>query len=113
MRRIDFKEIGEIRTWLKEADYTKKEMIEKVAPFRDKYNLTDGLALRILRDDISISAIILTINLCNPDKSWIKHEWEEDNGHLIDNFECPYCHTWKREASKYCPDCGEEVNYGD
>jgi hypothetical protein len=38
---------------------------------------------------------------------WIEHKWaEEDNGLLISNYECSNCHTWKREKSDYCPDCG-------
>lgn len=38
---------------------------------------------------------------------WIKHEWAEENeGLLIPNYECSNCHTWKRESSDYCPDCG-------
>lgn len=38
---------------------------------------------------------------------WIKHEWaEESEGLLIPNYECSKCHTWKRENSDYCPDCG-------
>lgn len=38
---------------------------------------------------------------------WIEHEWAEEVGeYLISNYECSECHTWKREDSSYCPDCG-------
>lgn len=38
---------------------------------------------------------------------WIKHKWAEvSEGRIISNYECSKCHTWKREASDYCPDCG-------
>ena len=38
---------------------------------------------------------------------WIEHKHaEEDNWLLISNYECSNCHTWKRENSDYCPDCG-------
>lgn len=38
---------------------------------------------------------------------WIKHKLAEvSEGRLISNYECSKCHTWKREASDYCPDCG-------
>lgn len=38
---------------------------------------------------------------------WIEHKHaEEYNGTLISNYECSVCHTWKRETSNYCPDCG-------
>lgn len=38
---------------------------------------------------------------------WIKRDWAEENeGLLIPNYECSKCHTWKRDDSDYCPDCG-------
>ena len=38
---------------------------------------------------------------------WIEHKRaEEDNWLLVSNYECSNCHTWKRENSDYCPDCG-------
>lgn len=41
---------------------------------------------------------------------WIEHEWaEEVEGRLISNFECSCCHTWKRDESSYCPDCGARM----
>lgn len=42
---------------------------------------------------------------------WIKHESaEEYNGYLISNYECSECHCWKREDSKYCPECGLKMD---
>lgn len=41
---------------------------------------------------------------------WIEHEWaEESEGMLISNFECSGCHTWKREKSNFCPECGADM----
>lgn len=38
---------------------------------------------------------------------WIEHEWaEEVDGVLVSNYECSSCHSWKREASDFCPHCG-------
>ena len=43
---------------------------------------------------------------------WIKHDYaEEDHGYCIPNYECPYCHSWRRENTTYCPDCGRRVLY--
>ncbi len=41
---------------------------------------------------------------------WIEHEWaEEVEGLLISNFECTACRNWVRNKSKYCPNCGAEM----
>ena len=43
-------------------------------------------------------------------ETWKKHEYaEEEYDHLIPNYECPYCHSWRREETTYCPDCGREI----
>lgn len=48
------------------------------------------------------------ISLCG---TWLEHKWaEEDNGLLISNYECSECHTWKREKSEFCPECGKRMN---
>lgn len=45
-----------------------------------------------------------------PEGHWIEHKWaEEVDDHLISNFECSCCHTWKRDESNYCPDCGARM----
>lgn len=47
------------------------------------------------------------LNKARKEAHWIKHEWaEESEGLLIPNYECSQCHTWKRENSDYCPECG-------
>lgn len=41
---------------------------------------------------------------------WIEHEWaEEVEGLLVSNYECSSCHSWKREDSDFCPDCGARM----
>ena len=41
---------------------------------------------------------------------WIEHEWAEEVGEkLISNYECSNCHSWKREASNFCSNCGADM----
>lgn len=41
---------------------------------------------------------------------WIEHRWaEEFGGCLISDYECSRCHTWERENSDYCPNCGADM----
>lgn len=41
---------------------------------------------------------------------WILHKWaEEENGCLIDNYECSQCGSWFRNNTKFCPSCGERL----
>ena len=38
---------------------------------------------------------------------WIVHEWaEECDGLLISNYECTNCHSWERNNTDFCPNCG-------
>lgn len=48
------------------------------------------------------------------ESKWVEHEHaEECNGFLISNYECIRCHAWKRDCSRFCPDCGSiMINYG-
>lgn len=42
----------------------------------------------------------------------IEHPWaEEENGLLIPEFECPFCHSWHKESAvdKYCTQCGKPI----
>lgn len=42
----------------------------------------------------------------------IEHPWaEEENGLLISEFECPFCHAWHRESAvdTYCTQCGKPI----
>jgi hypothetical protein len=42
----------------------------------------------------------------------IEHPWaEEENGLLISEFECPFCHAWHKESAvdKYCTQCGNPI----
>lgn len=42
--------------------------------------------------------------------TWLKHEYaEEDNGFIIPNYECSLCHSWRREETRFCPDCGASM----
>lgn len=110
--KIDWEEIGKLQNWyaFNKSKISKKQLCDKVIPFRDKYNLKDSVALAIVREELTIIGIIQKINEANPAKFWIKHEWaEEYDNFLIDNFECPYCSAWQRRTSRFCPDCGEEI----
>lgn len=38
---------------------------------------------------------------------WIEHKWaEECDGLLISNYECTNCHSWERNNTDFCPNCG-------
>ena len=53
---------------------------------------------------------LLSVTLQPKIGHWIEHKWaEEVDGCLISNFECSCCHTWKRDESSYCPDCGAKM----
>ena len=42
---------------------------------------------------------------------WIEHEGaEEENGLLISNYECSACHSWERNESYCCPNCGAKMD---
>ena len=51
---------------LKNNYITKKQIIELVKPFRDKYNLTDKQALQIARSEVNLEIII----------SWLKEKYK-------------------------------------
>lgn len=41
---------------------------------------------------------------------WIEHEWaEEYDGLLISNYECTNCHSWERNNTDFCPNCGSKM----
>ena len=41
---------------------------------------------------------------------WIRHENADIvDGYLVPNFECSECHSWKKDDSDYCPDCGAKM----
>ena len=41
---------------------------------------------------------------------WIEHEWADiEEEHLISNYECTLCHTWVKNKTNYCPDCGAKM----
>lgn len=41
---------------------------------------------------------------------WIEHKYaEEVDGCMISNYECSLCHSWKREATDFCPCCGADM----
>lgn len=45
-----------------------------------------------------------------PNGEWIEHKQaEEVDGHLISNYECSCCHSWKRENTDFCPNCGADM----
>lgn len=45
-----------------------------------------------------------------PHGEWVEHTWaEEFDGLLISNYECSYCHSWKREETDFCPNCGADM----
>jgi hypothetical protein len=45
---------------------------------------------------------------------WVEHKLaEEENGLLISNYECSNCHSWERNESDYCPNCGASMKDGD
>ena len=49
-----------------------------------------------------------------PHGEWIEHKWaEEFDGCLISNYECSHCHSWKRENTDFCPDCGTDMRRGE
>lgn len=42
-----------------------------------------------------------------PKGEWIEHKWaEEVNEAIISNYECSNCHSWERNNSNFCPNCG-------
>lgn len=51
------------------------------------------------------------IKLKQKEAEWIEHPWAEESpyGYLISNYECTHCHTWKRDMSNYCPECGYKM----
>lgn len=51
------------------------------------------------------------IKLKRKEAEWIEHPWAEESpyGYLISNYECTHCHTWKRDMSNYCPECGYKM----
>ena len=41
---------------------------------------------------------------------WVVHEWaEECDGLLISNYECTNCHSWERNNTDFCPNCGADM----
>lgn len=41
---------------------------------------------------------------------WLEHEWaEEIEGLIISNYECSECHSWGRDESNFCPNCGADM----
>lgn len=41
---------------------------------------------------------------------WIKHEYADIvEGYYVPNYECSECHSWKRDDSDFCPDCGADM----
>lgn len=42
---------------------------------------------------------------------WIRHEYADIvDGYLVPEFECSECHSWKKDDSDYCPDCGAKMD---
>ncbi len=42
---------------------------------------------------------------------WIRHDYADIvDGYLVPEFECSRCHSWKKDDSDYCPDCGARMN---
>lgn len=41
---------------------------------------------------------------------WIRHEYADIvEGYYVPNYECSECHSWKRDDSDFCPDCGTDM----
>lgn len=82
-----------------DLDFTPKE-IALMAKFYKEHTSSEAIA-----QNMRIVAKLLEAE--RKEAHWIKHEWaEESEGLLIPNYECSKCHTWQRENSDYCPDCG-------
>lgn len=72
-------------------------------------HITDyNIALYTVKDAPTVDAVPVRHGY------WIRHNWaEEVEGCLIPNYECSVCHTWKRDESDYCPDCGARMDGKD
>lgn len=48
-----------------------------------------------------------TVQADRPHGEWVEHKWaEEYDGLLISNYECTNCHSWERNNTDFCPNCG-------
>ena len=42
--------------------------------------------------------------------TWIERKCaEEEYDRLISNYECSVCHSWERNNSDFCPNCGADM----
>lgn len=42
---------------------------------------------------------------------WIRHDYADIvDGYLVPEFECSKCHSWKKDDSDYCPNCGARMD---
>lgn len=89
---------------------SRQAAIDALEKKKDKKSQGDisGFYNKIIQNDIDTLMLLPSADRLQGE--WIKHERaEEVEGLLISNYECSECHSWERNASNYCPNCGADM----
>lgn len=128
MRLKELAELQEKYSHLERTKMTKKSLCDLIIPFRDKYALTDGQALRVARRELTLNQIEKLMQVCSINAASVvevKHgrwltvkEYAKLIGADMGSYEgwvyCSECGQPMRYLNgwSYCPCCGTKMKRG-